>query len=104
MDPTEGEVFPMRTTKQLSITLPGKMAEAVKERVAAGAYASESEVIRDGLRSLFAREEAIDNWLQSKVVASIKAIENDPSEPLSSEEMRAFLLGLKSKADTEEAS
>lgn len=94
----------MRTTKQLSVILPNKMAEAVKERVATGAYASESEVIRDGLRSLFAREEAIDKWLRTEVVASIKEVENDPSELLSSEEMRTFLLGLKSEADAEEAS
>ena len=33
----------MRTTKQLSITLPNSMADALKERVASGAYASESE-------------------------------------------------------------
>lgn len=94
----------MRTTKQLSITLPNKMAEAVKERVAAGAYASESEVIRDGLRSLFAREEAIENWLRTEVVASIEATRNDPSGLLSFEEMRALLLGLKDKADPEQAS
>ncbi|MEI6624388.1 MAG: type II toxin-antitoxin system ParD family antitoxin, partial [Actinomycetes bacterium] len=31
----------MRTTKQLSITLPTEMAEAVKEQVASGSYASE---------------------------------------------------------------
>lgn len=49
----------MPTTKQLSITLPNSMADALKERVASGAYASESEVVRDGLRALFAREEAV---------------------------------------------
>ncbi len=41
----------MRTTKQLSITLPNSMADALKERVASGAYASESAVIRDGSRA-----------------------------------------------------
>ena len=30
----------MRTTQQLSITLPNDMAEAVKSKVAAGEYAS----------------------------------------------------------------
>ena len=42
----------MRTTKQFSITLPNEMADAVKTKVAAGEYATESEVIRDGLRVL----------------------------------------------------
>ena len=55
----------MRTTKQLSITLPIEMAEQVRERVTSGQYASESEVIRDGLRALFARD---------KVMAGIKCL------------------------------
>ena len=42
----------MRTTKQLSITPPKEMADAVK----AGEYATESEVIRDGLRVLMTRD------------------------------------------------
>lgn len=38
----------VRTTRQLSITLPNDMADALRERVRAGEYASESEVIREG--------------------------------------------------------
>ena len=53
----------MRTTQQLSITLPNKMAGLVKAKVATGAYATESEVIRDGLRALMARDRAMENWL-----------------------------------------
>ena len=34
----------MRTTQQLSITLPNEMADAVKSKVRTGEYASESEV------------------------------------------------------------
>ena len=48
----------MRTTQQFSITLPNEMADAVKRKVAAGEYATESEVIRDGLRVLIARDRA----------------------------------------------
>ncbi|SOB74662.1 putative addiction module antidote protein, CC2985 family [Marinobacter sp. LV10R510-11A] len=44
----------MRTTQQFSITLPNQMADVVKAKVAAGEYATESEVIRDGLRALSA--------------------------------------------------
>ncbi len=39
----------MRTTQQMSITLSNELARAVKEKVASGEYATESEVIRDGL-------------------------------------------------------
>jgi putative addiction module CopG family antidote len=42
----------MRSTKQLSITLPHEMAELVRSKVESGAYASESEALRDGLRAL----------------------------------------------------
>ncbi|SNS93103.1 putative addiction module antidote protein, CC2985 family [Micrococcales bacterium KH10] len=81
----------MRTTRQLSITLPNSMADALKERVASGAYASESEVVRDGLRALFAREEAVENWLRTEVAASVEELRADPERAISSEEMRAEL-------------
>lgn len=81
----------MRTTKQLSITLPNNMADALKERVASGAYASESEVIRDGLRALFSREEAVERWLHTEVVSAYDELRSDPSTAISSEDMRAYL-------------
>lgn len=81
----------MRTTKQLSITLPNNMADALKERVASGAYASESEVVRDGLRALFAREVAVESWLRSEVVASYDELRADPSQAVSPEDLRAQL-------------
>lgn len=81
----------MRTTKQLSVTLPTQMADSVKERVASGEYASESEVVRDGLRALFAREEAIENWLRTEVVAAYNELRANPSSAISSSQMRARL-------------
>ena len=38
----------MRSTRQMSVTLPYAMADAVRARVESGEYASESEVIREG--------------------------------------------------------
>jgi len=58
----------MRTTQQFSITLPNEMADVVKAKVAAGEYATESEVIRDGLRTLLARDRAMETWLREQVV------------------------------------
>ena len=58
----------MRNTQSLSITLPHDMAQMVKDKVASGAYASESEVIRDGLRALQARDTVIERWLHGSVV------------------------------------
>jgi putative addiction module CopG family antidote len=42
------------------------MAELVKSKVASGDYANESEVIRNGLRVLMARDRAMENWLPSQ--------------------------------------
>lgn len=83
----------MRTTKQLSITLPTAMAEAVKERVSSGAYASESEVVRDGLRALFARDEAVESWLQTEVATAYDELLAEPSQVISADDMRAHLAG-----------
>jgi antitoxin ParD1/3/4 len=69
----------MRSTQQFSITLPHDMAEAVRAKVVAGEYATESEVIRDGLRTLLARDRAVDLWLRKDVAAAIDALKADPS-------------------------
>jgi antitoxin ParD1/3/4 len=70
----------MRTTQQFSITLPLDMAEAVEEKVKSGAYASVSEVMRDGMRALLGQEAAIDRWLREEVVAGHAEYMDDPSK------------------------
>ena len=57
----------MRTTRQMSITLPVEMAKLVKDKVASGAYAPESEVVREGLRALQERDAAVEKWLRDEV-------------------------------------
>ena len=81
----------MRTTKQLSITLPTEMADVIKAKVATGEYATESEVIRDGLRVLMARDRAVENWLLEQVVPAYDALKADPSRAVSVEQVRARL-------------
>lgn len=72
----------MRKTQSLSITLPHDMAKAVKDKVASGAYATESEVIREGLRALSEREAALEDWLRTEGVARYDAYRRDPrAEP-----------------------
>lgn len=81
----------MRSTLQMSITLPKEMADAVKAKVQAGEYASESEVIRDGLRVLMARDRALERWLHEEVGAAYDAIKSDPSRAITPDEVRARL-------------
>lgn len=68
----------MRKTQSLSITLPHDMAKAVKQKVASGDYATESEVIREGLRALNERDAALENWLRTEGVARYDAYKRDP--------------------------
>ncbi|CAA9495630.1 MAG: KluA regulatory protein [uncultured Sphingomonadaceae bacterium] len=88
----------MRTTQQLSVTFPKDMAAHVRARVASGEYASESEVIRDGLRALAARDKALETWLNSEVVASYDAMKADPSRGLSPADVRAALAEERERA------
>ena len=81
----------MRTTQQLSITLPNEMADVVKAKVRTGEYASESEVIRDGLRALMARDRAVESWLQQQVGPAYDALKAEPSRAVTLDQMRARL-------------
>lgn len=81
----------MRTTQQLSITLPNDMADVVKAKVLAGEYASESEVIRDGLRVLMARDRAVESWLRDQVGPAYDALKADPSRAVTADQVRTRL-------------
>ena len=81
----------MRTTQQFSVTLPNEMAQMVKNKVASGEYASESEVIRDGLRALQAQDKALETWLHTEVATSYDALKADPGRALGIEQVRAHL-------------
>ncbi len=88
----------MRSTQQLSITLPNEMADLVRAKVASGEYASESEVIRDGLRTLLARDRAVEDWLRDKVAPAYDALKADPARAVSVDRVRAALLAEHRKA------
>jgi len=81
----------MRSTQQFSITLPNEMADVVKAKVAAGEYATESEVIRDGLRTLLARDRAVEAWLREQVVPAAQALKDAPERALSADQVREHL-------------
>ena len=88
----------MRTTQQLSITLTNDMAELVKTKVRSGEYASESEVIRDGLRALMARDRAVESWLHQQVAPAHDALRADPSRAVTADQVRARLAAERAKA------
>ena len=86
----------MRSTQQFSVTLPNEMAQMVKSKVSSGEYASESEVIRDGLRALQARDKALETWLRSEVIVASDQLKADPSKGRTPNQVLASL-----KAETE---
>ena len=45
-----------QNAEKLSITLPAEMVRVIREKVASGAYGSNSEVIRDALRGWLERD------------------------------------------------
>jgi antitoxin ParD1/3/4 len=49
----------MQAAEKLSITLPAEMARAIREKVSAGLYGSNSELIREALRGWLEREQRL---------------------------------------------
>ena len=93
--------FDMRSTQQMSITLPIEMAALVKAKVASGEYASESEVLRDGLRALLARDRAMDDWLRDEVIPAAAALQADPGRALSAAQVREHMAAKRQRKGTE---
>ena len=92
------ESFNMRTTQQFSITLPIEMANVVKTKVAGGEYATESEVFRDGLRAMMARDRAVENWMRQEVGPAYDALKADPARAVSIDDVRTRLAAQHKKA------
>lgn len=68
--------------------------------VSSGDYASESEVIRDGLRVLLARDRAVESWLRQEVVPAYDRMKADPSRGRTANEIRAALAAEHAQATT----
>jgi putative addiction module CopG family antidote len=81
----------MRTTQQFSITLPNEMADIIKAKVQSGEYATESEVIRDSLRALLARDRAVESWLHNQVGPAYDTLKADPSRAITADQVRERL-------------
>ena len=74
------------------------MASAVKSKVQADEYASESEVIRDGLRVLMARDRVVESWLRDQVALAYDALKADPSRAAGVDRVRSRIAAARAKA------
>ena len=61
-----------------TFSLPKEHADFIDAKVASGDYASGSEVIREGLRALQARDTAIERWLREEVIPTALEMQAHP--------------------------
>jgi Arc/MetJ-type ribon-helix-helix transcriptional regulator/plasmid stabilization system protein ParE len=83
----------IQVMQKLTVTLPDEIAEMVRRRVDSGGDASESDVIRDALKTIEVdpmRGREIEEWLKTVAVPD-DAIAAGPSRGLSVEQVRASL-------------
>lgn len=78
-------------SERLTITLTPELLEFVRERTAEGDYNSDSEVIRDGLRLLKERDNAVRQWLTEKVVPSYLQYKANPESAMTREQIEEQL-------------
>ena len=81
----------MCSTQAISVTLPHELVDMIKAKVASGEYATESEVVLDGLRSLKARDAALDQWLNDEVAKSYDEYNANPTIGIPAADVTAAL-------------
>lgn len=85
--PSLGSEHEAMPSAELMITLTPDMAELVEHKVRSGAYASASDVVREGLRALQERDAGLDRWLCEDVVAGHAEYLADPTTAVSAEDL-----------------
>lgn len=77
--------------RQVTLTLPDDLANLIEEKVASGAYPSESDVVREGLEFLRDHEDELEDWLRREAVPALEAMKADPTRRRSIDQVRAAL-------------
>jgi putative addiction module CopG family antidote len=83
----------MGDLSRLSIDLPEALADAVRAKVASGAYADESAVVRESLELLEDRERVLDDSLREELASRYDAWQADPSAVSPIEDVQRRLRG-----------
>jgi antitoxin ParD1/3/4 len=84
----------MPATTKRTISLPDDEALYLDSLVASGAYATDSEAVRAGLKALQERDATLEAWLRTDVVEAYDAMVRDPSRGRSIDDVRAGLRAL----------
>jgi antitoxin ParD1/3/4 len=93
----------MSNVEKRTFSLPAEHAAFIDEKVASGAYASGSEVVRAGLRALQERDAAVERWLREEVAPAYDAMKADPSRARPAKDVIARLRTRHAKRDKEQA-
>ncbi|MDB5641895.1 MAG: CopG/Arc/MetJ family transcriptional regulator [Hyphomicrobiales bacterium] len=81
----------MSNGEKRTFSLPSQHAAFIDSKVASGAYASGSEVVRAGLRALQERDAAVERWLNEDVARVFDAMASDPSRGIPADQVFARL-------------
>ncbi|MGE3246023.1 MAG: type II toxin-antitoxin system ParD family antitoxin [Beijerinckiaceae bacterium] len=77
----------MRRNVELTINVPGEIADAIRQKVASGAYASEGEVVCEGIHAIETRDADVERWLREEVLAGHEEFLRDPSRGVEAQDM-----------------
>lgn len=93
----------MGKVKKRTFSLTEQQSDYIDSKVASGTYASGSEVMREGLRAMQARDAAIERWLVEQVVPAHVELKAHPERAMPAEqvfdELEAELLALAKAAE-----
>jgi antitoxin ParD1/3/4 len=78
-------------SETLSVTLPADLVRLVEAKVASGEYATQSDVVQDGLQGLMDRGLASEHWLRTEVAAAFDAHRREPTDVRPGDAVRAGL-------------
>lgn len=84
----------MEADREFNITLPEELARLVRDKVAAGEYATESEMVSEGLQTLLSqdwKDEGLERWLLAEVIPAYDTLRTHPETARSAAEVRARL-------------
>ena len=81
----------MPSEAKRTITLRSDQAEYIDTLIAAGTYASASEVVKAGLDALQDRDISLDRWLVEEVVPTYDAMRSEPGRSVSADEVRSAI-------------
>lgn len=79
----------MPDTRNLTVDLPAADADDIDAQVAAGTCASDSDVVREGLRARRDHDAALDVWLRDDVEPVYDTMVVDPHRALAADEVLA---------------